>query len=206
LTQAGSLSIGREDQKGGLINGTTLGSMTTSRTYNGFAELDTFDASYSGSSLFSTSYPVRDKLGRIKQKVETIQGATVTTDYDSNGNRTHINGALVGVYDNQDRLNSYGGATYDYTDNGELLSKTEGANTTKYDYDVLGNLKKVTLPDTTVIDYVIDGQSRRIGKKVNGTLVQGFLYKDQLNPIAELDGSNTVVSRFIYGTKPNVPD
>jgi len=38
--------------------------------------------------------------------------------------------------------------------------------------------------------YVIDGRNRRIGKKVNGTLVQGFLYKDQLNPIAELDDNN----------------
>ncbi|OIP99635.1 MAG: hypothetical protein AUK35_07175 [Zetaproteobacteria bacterium CG2_30_46_52] len=46
----------------------------------------------------------------------------------------------------------------------------------------------------------------RIGKKVNGTLTQGFLYKDQLNPIAELDGAGNVVSRFVYGSKGNVPD
>ena len=56
------------------------------------------------------------------------------------------------------------------------------------------------------IDYVIDGQNRRIGKKIDGVLTQGFLYKDQLNPIAELDGSNNVVARFIYGTRINVPD
>ena len=30
--------------------------------------------------------------------------------------------------------------------------------------------------------------------------------KDQLNPIAELDGAGNVVSRFVYGTKGNVPD
>ena len=62
------------------------------------------------------------------------------------------------------------------------------------------------MPDTTQIEYVIDGQNRRVGKKVNGTLVQGFLYKDQLNPIAELDGAGNIVSRFIYGSKFNVPD
>ena len=56
------------------------------------------------------------------------------------------------------------------------------------------------------IDYVIDGQNRRVGKKVDGVLTQGFLYKDQLNPIAELDGNNQIVSRFVYGTKINVPD
>jgi RHS repeat-associated protein len=32
------------------------------------------------------------------------------------------------------------------------------------------------------------------------------LYKDQLNLVAELDGNNNVVARFIYGTKINVPD
>jgi RHS repeat-associated protein len=42
---------------------------------------------------------------------------------------------------------------------------------------------------------------------VNGTLVQGWLYQDQLRPVAQLDGSGTnVVARFVYGSKPNVPD
>ena len=53
---------------------------------------------------------------------------------------------------------------------------------------------------------MIDGQNRRIGKKVNGTLVQGFLYKDQLNPVAELDSQGNIVSRFVYGSKLFVPD
>jgi hypothetical protein len=64
----------------------------------------------------------------------------------------------------------------------------------------------VRLPGDVTIDYIVDGENRRIGKMVNGSLVQGFLYKDQLNPIAELDGDNNVISRFVYGTKVNVPD
>src|SRR5580658_6743463 len=51
------------------------------------------------------------------------------------------------------------------------------------------------------------GQNRRVGKMVNGTLAQGWLYQDQLRPVAQLDGSGTnVVARFVYGSKPNVPD
>jgi RHS repeat-associated protein len=69
----------------------------------------------------------------------------------------------------------------------------------------LGNLLAVTLPDGTNIDYVIDGQNRRIGRRVNGTLERGWLYGDGLNPIAELDGNNDVVSSFVYSTKSNVP-
>jgi RHS repeat-associated protein len=75
-----------------------------------------------------------------------------------------------------------------------------------YDYDVLGNLISVTLPDDTRIEYVVDGQNRRIGKRVAGVLVEGFLYRNQLNPVAELDGSNNVVARFTYATRSNVPD
>jgi RHS repeat-associated protein len=44
-----------------------------------------------------------------------------------------------------------------------------------------------------------------VGKQVNGTLVQGWLYRDLLNPVAELDGAGNVVARFVYGERPNVP-
>ncbi|MBK6422500.1 MAG: RHS repeat-associated core domain-containing protein [Gemmatimonadetes bacterium] len=71
---------------------------------------------------------------------------------------------------------------------------------------MLGNLTAVTLPDSTQISYLVDGQGRRIGKKVNGVLVQGWLWQGQLAPVAELDGSGQVVSRFVYGTRVNVPD
>ena len=154
--------------------------------------------------ISKTKSYVYDVSGRLESV--TIDGNTKTYTYDSNGNRTHINGSLVGSYDAQDRLASYAGASYQHNDNGELQSKTEGVNTTQYQYDVLGNLRQVALPDTTVIDYIIDGQNRRVGKKVNGVLQQGFLYKDQLNPIAELDGNNNVIIRFVYGAKANVPD
>jgi RHS repeat-associated protein len=70
----------------------------------------------------------------------------------------------------------------------------------------MGNLLEVKLPNGTDIQYVIDGQNRRVGKKVNGTPVEGFLYLNQLNPVAELDGSGNVVERFVYGSRSNVPD
>ena len=34
---------------------------------------------------------------------------------------------------------------------------------------------------------------------------QGFLYKDQLNPIAELDENGNIISRFVYAEKAHVP-
>ena len=131
---------------------------------------------------------------------------TDTYTYDLNGNREN-NGAL---YDDQDRLTSTATASYTYTDNGELLTKTEGADITQYKYDVLGNLLSVQLPDGNLIEYIIDGRNRRIGKKfgVPGATVlqKAWLYKDGLNPIAELDGAGNVTARFVYASRGNVPD
>jgi RHS repeat-associated protein len=130
-------------------------------------------------------------------------------EYDGNGNRLlreGPEGITTADYDAQDRLLRYGNTTYAYTANGDLASRTQGGQTVSYDYDELGNLRGVTLADGIRIDYVLDGQSRRIGKKVNGTLVQGFLYKDQLEPVAELNGAGGVVAVFIYGSRPHVPD
>ncbi|MBK8164190.1 MAG: hypothetical protein IPK65_13955 [Gammaproteobacteria bacterium] len=174
-----------------------------------------------GGALFNVAY-VRDALGRVTQQSETVAGSTTVYDYsydlagrlsqvsqsgqvvatygyDTNGNR---NG---GTYDAQDRLLSDGTNTYTYTANGELLTKTNASGITTYSYDVFGNLRQVVLPDTTEIEYLIDGQNRRIGKKVNGDLVQGFLYQDQLNPIAELDEFGNVTARFVYAEKANIP-
>jgi RHS repeat-associated protein len=227
LTQAGSLTLTRSAQNG-LLTGTSLGLVADTLGYNGFGELSNYTANMNGTGLFATVYS-RDALGRITRQQETVRGVSYSKDYaydnagrlvevkqdgsviatysyDANGNRLSGPGlAAPPAYDDQDRLLSYGSNSYTYTANGELQSKTSGGSTTRYDYDVLGNLRKVTFIDGSLIDYLIDGQNRRIGKKVNNVLTQGLLYQDSLRPIAELDGNNHVVSRFIYGNKGNVP-
>ena len=99
----------------------------------------------SGGAVYAKTY-TRDALGRITQKVETIQGTTTTHDYhydpagrlervdengfvareyayDPNGNRLSLTvGAQVtsGTYDTQDRLVTYGTKTYTYNAAGDL--------------------------------------------------------------------------------------
>ena len=120
---------------------------------------------------------------------------------------TSPSGTIRGAYDAQDRLTQYGTTTYTYTANGEMATKTDaGPKYATYTYDELGNLTAVALPGGPSISYLIDGRNRRIGKKLNGALTQGFLYQDSLRPIAELDGANYVVNRFVYATHVNVPD
>lgn len=231
LAQAGALLLHRNKQNG-LLTGSTLGHISDSMSYNDFGEVTGYKAMHGATTLYSVQF-TRDKLGRIEQKIEMLAGTADTfrykydlagrltevwkngtrTDkynYDDNGNRlsyTDANGtAVTGTYDNQDRLKQYGNAIYTYTANGELKSKVEGSDTTTYYYDEVGNLMAVTLPDGKHIEYLIDGQNRRIGKKVNGTLVQAILYENGLRPIAELNGNGAIISRFIYATHINVPD
>jgi RHS repeat-associated protein len=109
-------------------------------------------------------------------------------------------------YDAQDRLVSLGSVDYTYTAAGELVGKTAEEQTTSYTYDVLGNLLEVRLADGRVVSYGVDGLGRRIGKRINGAILKGFLYQDRLNPVAELDGEGNVVSRFVYASRRNVPD
>jgi RHS repeat-associated protein len=149
-----------------------------------------------------------DTAGRLA----TVQksGATIAAySYDLNGNRlqaTYPSGNVVGTVDSQDRLLSYGTSTYAYTGNGELKLKVTGTDSTKYRYDAFGNLRDVYLPTGDHIEYVIDAQQRRIGRKLNGTLQKGWLYQSQLAIAAEVDPSGAVTKTFEYATHGNVPD
>jgi RHS repeat-associated protein len=230
LTRAGALSLARNAQNG-LLTGTTLLSITDAFTYNEHGEITGYSASYNGSPLLAVTF-TRDAGGRESADTQQVAGSSVARsyeydlagrlirvrqggvavaeyDYDSNGNRIahrYIGGSSTASYDGQDRLLAYDNTNYTYTANGDLKTSTTAGVTTTYDYDVFGNLRSVNTGGVQLIEYIIDAQNRRVGKKVNGILVQGWLYADQLRIVAELDGSGAVVSRFVYGSKTNAPD
>lgn len=231
LISAGPMNLSWSALEGDLA-GTSVGGVATTYGYNSFGELTSYSADFSGSSLLSTGYS-RDKHGRVKTLTETIGGQTTTytyiyddvgrlTDvevggssvehyeYDGNGNRTAatVNGSSVtGSYDEQDRMASYGDATYTYDAAGMLDTKAvTGQGTTDYDYDEIGNLTHVELADGTSIDYVSDGHGNRIAKKVDGAFAQRFLYGAGNRPVAEIDGSGAVVATFVYASRSHSPD
>ena len=230
LTSAGAFKLARSATNG-LASTATVDGVATSYVYDSTGALASAATTASGSALYSYAL-TRDMLDRIVRKAETVGGITVDTRfaydsagrlnnvtrdgvpyasylYDANGNRTRRTssaGVETGVVDAQDRLTSNNGTTYQYTDAAELRMAITGPDTTAYHYDAGGALRWVVLPDGTRIDYVIDAMGRRIGKKVNGTLTQGFLYESDLRIAAELTPSGAVRSRFVYGTRANVPE
>ena len=105
-------------------------------------------------------------------------------------------------------LTQFGHVTYSYDSHYNVSQKKNVSNdeTTSYTYDHFGNLKSVVLPGGDRVDYVVDARNRRVGRKKNGTYTSKYLYLDQLNPVAELDENNNLVSLFVYGSKSHVPD
>jgi RHS repeat-associated protein len=231
LIEAGGLSLER-DSGNGLLAGAEQGVVTTEVERDDFGDPETVSSLAGATVLYEEEYE-RDDLGRVVQKVER-RGATATTyeygydvggrletvtkdsvlaatyDYDANGNRVGVDRTgelpIVGQYDDQDRLTDYGSVTYDHDASGQLVEKVDGSDTTTYDYDDLGALTGVSLPNGDEIDYAVDAEGRRVAKKLDGVLTQGFLYGRGLAPAAELDGNGDVLSRFVYGTRPNVPE
>jgi len=231
LTSAGALRLGRS-LTNGLLLADTLNRVRSAYSYTTRGELKGYRVERAGTLFFGAGY-VRDSLGRITARTDTVngtitpwsfvydsvgrlksttQGATTRAyEYDLNGNRSKYtvtgSGAVVPTYDNQDRLLTYGNITCTYGSNGELKTRQVGAATpSKYTYDALGNLMKVVLPSgTDSIEYLIDGQNRRVGRKLNGVVTRRWLYQNQLNPVGELDGAGNL-TRFVYGSRANVPD
>lgn len=98
--------------------------------------------------------------------------------YNANGARSYEMNALRGIpgrnftYSDGDHLLTAGATIYKYDLDGFLLSKTQGSDTTLYDYSSTGELLSVTLPDGTLIEHVHDPAGRRSAKKINGAIVE----------------------------------
>jgi RHS repeat-associated protein len=159
------------------------------------------------------TYDSRSRLESV-----TLDGGTNVYTYDPNGNLTEINGATFGTYDAQDRMvtlnpaNGSGPWTYSYTNNGDLTEKTSGTQEYAFDYDLSSNLRsaQVNTSITADVSYVIDGSNRRVGKaitpSIGASVADGLLYDEQNRVVGELGASGSVLSTFVYGLKPNVPD
>jgi RHS repeat-associated protein len=224
LTGTGSITIARNAQNR-LPVMVSDGTLINSRTFSGYGELDGAAYTIGGASKYSYSL-TRDLAGRITQKTEMLEGVPDTFDYgyDANGRMTEVkkNGAVIETYTydaNGNRLSemntrrginrsysvSYedqviraGSETYQFDVDGFMTQKTAAAGTLRTSYSSRGELLSVTLPSDTIITYDHDPMGRRIGKRVNGTITEKYLWKDAVTLLAVYDASDTLIMRFNY--------
>lgn len=232
---AGTLALSRDAISGAIVR-TTLGVVSTTHGFNTLGEPSNNSATgASGAALAEWTNRTYDSEGRLLAEDQSVAGGgehfayqydsegrlvSVRVDgverahyrYDANGNRLAretASGVEAGSYDGSDRITHYGTKSYTYDAYGSLASAVDDASgaSTLYSYDALGALRGVVLPDATTVDYELDPVRRRVGKRVNGAVIKRWLYQDKLQPVAELDGNNAVVARFIYvGDGSNVPE
>ncbi|PYK99178.1 MAG: hypothetical protein DME19_09645 [Verrucomicrobia bacterium] len=117
LTRAADLTITRNPQNG-LITGKAIGTVTESWAYNEFAEPTNYSSAFGTTPLYTLQL-IRDAIGRVIARTETIGGVTseYTYTYDAAGRRSVVT------------LNGSSGAGYDYDSNGNRLSVVSGGAT-----------------------------------------------------------------------------
>lgn len=217
----------------GRLATSTLGNVTDSWTYDTYGYLTGYTAKYSGTTIYSYTL-TRDVGSRISGRSETIGGVTTayvytydtagrlktvtkggaaysSYNYDSNSNRTSgvtAGTAFTATYDDQDRILTYNTNTYGYNANGELTSKQVGTATpTTFEYNQFGNLKKVTLPTSSVIQYSLDGHQRRSIRQVGTSPREFYTHEGPLKVVGSLtEGSSASLKIFIFGTDGNSPE
>ena len=230
LTGAGGYAITR-NAGNGLPESVSGGGFSQSRGFNGYGELDAQNTAVNGVGVGSWSV-TRDNSGRIVTKTETAGGVTHSFsytydemgrllavvrdgtlveeyDYNANGTRIYEMNSLRGIsgrsydYDAEDHLLTAGGVTYSYDLDGFLSARTDGANVTTYDYSSRGELLGVSLPDGRVVEYVHDPLGRRVAKKIDGVIVEKYLWQGLTRLLAVYDGADSLVQRFEYRQRAN---
>jgi RHS repeat-associated protein len=136
-----------------------------------------------------------DKVYQITSATQPSSPAETYT-YDPADNRKTSAEYPDWSYDDNNRLKTYNGVSFEYDNNGNTVKKTENQSIINYHYDYANRLRQVHLPDTRVAKYTYDYLGRRIKKDVDG-VVTWYLY-DKFTMLAELDGSGTINARYTF--------
>jgi YD repeat-containing protein len=88
---------------------------------------------------------------------------------------------------------------YDWDANGNMIARTEGNQTTEFEYDFDNRLVRIVYPNGSEVRFGYDGLGRRVFRQ-EGANVRYF-YFDGDEIIAEREGSFWVV-RYLLGLKP----
>jgi RHS repeat-associated protein len=225
LTSIGNFTITRNADNG-LLESVSGGALTQTRSFNGYKEVDNYSHNVNGSNTYDVSL-TRDNSGRITQRIEVIGAETITWDYgyddlgrlievkqnsvvvetyeyDENGNRTLETNTARGItdksfdYTNEDHIITAGDDVYVFDEDGFLVEWVSATGTTSYDYSLRGELLSVDLTDGRSVTYDHDPMGRRIAKRIDGAVVEKYLWRDNTMLLAIYDSSDNLVMRFNY--------
>lgn len=224
IIKTATVNLNRVGQEGLLL--TRNISLTREFSVSGNVSANSEDVRYDSTGEYKEVFsiiPEYDANGRVinavKTKTSTLNGAevessTVNSSYSlprfSNNNvkeYTHNQKRTIASHNNDDQLTTLAGSinrNYEYNEDGDLQSVTNCYGKTEYDYDVFGNLKKVTFPGNKVVEYKVDGFNRRVKKLVNGEVSEYYIWFDDIRLAAVLDANKQAKLKYIYAPDSRV--
>ena len=193
--------------------------VTTSYTYDPASQLLSLEHQLGANTINSFAYTY-DNVGNRTSKTDNVGTANYTFDplnrlveamnpspsdpvevftYDEVGNRVDSNQNGLSIFNSGNQLTGDVTFTYTYDANGNQIQKTNRATglSTQFEYDAENSLIQLVREDGSVVRYRYDGLGRRIAKNVSG-VVTHYIYDDE-DILFELDGTSTIVARYIHG-------
>ncbi len=175
----------------------------------GVSTIASYDYSYDAADkLASTVSSVDGTSNYSYDSTNQLTGASHTSQvneaysYDANGNR--VSGGTVTGVNNQ--LLSDGVYNYTYDGEGNRTRRVEigTGKVTEYVWDYRNRLASVLFKDgagvvSKTIDYVYDGNNQRIGKRIDGAVIERYVI-DRNQIALVFDGAGTQTHRYLYGT------
>jgi RHS repeat-associated protein len=192
------------------------------RSFDAYGELES-----AGGAAFSFALS-RDIAGRITSRDETAGAVShawtyaydalgrltsATRDgslaesyaYDAQGNRTSwrapvrgIDATVSATFDAEDRIEASDGATYAWSADGGLASKTTSAGVTAYSWTGLGELDEVSLPGGRTVSYRYDAHGNRVARLCDGAVTERYEWAGPSRPLAVYGADGSLLARFLY--------
>lgn len=186
------LSVLHEDSTNSVIDGATY---TVDNVGNRMSKQN-------GLTGITESYSY-DPLYELTQ-VASAGNITEWFSYDKVGNRTASHLSTSYAVNSSNELTADTTAAYQYDNNGNLISKTVGGNTTSYTWDYENRLTSVQLPNGGgTVRYKYDPFGRRIQKSAaSGTTI--YLY-DRSDVNEELSSTGSVLTIYTNGVGVDEP-
>lgn len=235
VTRVGDLGIQYESGTGRLQQ-LSLEKVLDNRQYDQFGNLHTYSANYHQAGVTNELYSYvlsRDSMGRIVGIDEVIMGQASSLaysydsvgrliqvrknnviveeyQYDGNSNRVYskVNSSVrVATFDHEDRILTQGSTVFGNNSNGDVVSVEESLmNPRKIQWDLLGRLRGVKLSDGAQIEYVLDWDGRRVGKRRNGVSEERRIFESKSRIAALFEEKTRKVKTFFYAANVNSPD
>jgi len=143
-----------------------------------------------------------DAIGQLV-RVNYPGGGSLIYEYDAAGNRVVVTEDGSSTAYTTNKMNQYeevDDTTYDYDDDGNMISRSDAEGDTTYEYDIENGLVRVETPSGDTWEYTYDALGNRVAVALNG-LETSYVHDPMglIDVAAQYDNTGTLAARYIHG-------